>query len=102
MGLILLVCVAPLVVSSVTPTNGPAAGGTVVIVQGTYCLQQLELMCKFGTLVAAATYKSSTRLECLSPSQSAAVVAVELSNNNQDFSRTALHTLTMVRISISR
>jgi hypothetical protein len=51
---------------------------------------QAAARCRFGSLnEQAVTVDSSSRLRCLSPSQAAATYALEISNNNQDY--TILH-----------
>eukprot|EP00698_Gefionella_okellyi_P014432 TRINITY_DN4005_c0_g1_i5.p1 TRINITY_DN4005_c0_g1~~TRINITY_DN4005_c0_g1_i5.p1 ORF type:complete len:1114 (+),score=261.18 TRINITY_DN4005_c0_g1_i5:484-3825(+) len=78
-------------VQLVVPNTGPAVGGTVVSVTGMYFYRSALLMCKFGTSTAgAATFQTATSLQCLAPSHSAGTVALELSNNNQDFTSNAV------------
>jgi hypothetical protein len=62
----------------------------VVILVGSNFRQTAELSCAFGTLVAMASYKSGTQLECQSPAQGGGTVPVEVSNNNQDYSTSVI------------
>jgi len=62
------------------------AGATTVTVFGLWFINTGELYCKFGTQEIAGSWISDTRVECRSPAVGAAgSVALEVSNNNQDF-----------------
>lgn len=76
-----------LAVTSVAPTNGPLAGGTRVTVTGGTFLDSPALRCQFGTFAAAAaTYHSPQAIVCAAPSSAVATtVALEVSNNQQDY-----------------
>ena len=72
-------------VTSVWPEAGPNSGATVVTVSGTNFV--VPAFCKFGTTMSpGATVQSSTLLRCVSPAHVNGPVALEMSNNNQDFS----------------
>lgn len=75
--------------SVIEPTTGPVWGGTLVQVAGSEFLFVPQLTCGFGTDPSqrtVATFMTSTRLRCYSPASIAVgTVALEISNNNQDF-----------------
>jgi hypothetical protein len=77
----------PPTVVSVRPTFGPAHGGTLLTIQGTRFLRQAALVCRFGTTERrVATWQETTQLLVRSPQMTLpTTVAVECSNNNQDF-----------------
>jgi hypothetical protein len=80
------VVLAPTAVSAIWPTTGPIRGGSLVTVTGSGFINTPLLVCRFGTVVIAATWIGATSIECTSPAvASAATVALEMSNNNQDF-----------------
>eukprot|EP01132_Coremiostelium_polycephalum_P006126 gene6126-7632_t len=56
-------------VTSVTPTHGPSAGGTVVTLTGIGFFQfdPTSLICKFGNLSVPATFVNATTLTCTTP-----------------------------------
>lgn len=80
--------VAPETVAAILPTNGPVSGSTLVTVTGTKFRSEYTPVCRFGTVgTVQATYHSGSLFVCLSPAASgAAAIALEVSNNNQDFS----------------
>ena len=81
----------PLLVSVLSPTRGPIAGNTIVTIGGSNFVSSVNLVCRFGILTpVAATWNSATQLLCRSPATSAGPVAVEVSNNNQDFTSNAV------------
>ena len=70
------------------PRNGPVGGGTTIVVHGSGFLDTPDLKCEFtGHAPVAATFISSTELECVAPNEgSAGAVEVEVTNNGVDFS----------------
>jgi hypothetical protein len=74
-------------VTTLLPTSGPVAGGTRVTVFGTNFINSAQLYCRFfGIVHRPATWISATKLECTSLTVfSATQLALEVSNNNQDF-----------------
>jgi hypothetical protein len=75
-------------VSSVSPSSGPAQGGTVVTLTGTGFVVQdgRTVLCRFGALDAvAATVLSPTSMLCTAL-PGASVVTVEVSLNGRDYS----------------
>jgi len=76
-------------VPSIWPTTGPAWGSTVVTLNGTQFINTQHLVCLFGTHPrVVAKWHSSTTIECLSPVEvGATTMAIEISNNNQDFTQ---------------
>jgi hypothetical protein len=74
-------------VVSLSVTHGPAGGSTLVTVTGTGFVSYPGLLAvRFGSVAAMATLVTASKATCYSPPHAAALVAVELSNNNQDFS----------------
>lgn len=59
--------VAPIRVTSLSPAQGPQAGGTTVAVNGTGFRRDSGLGCMFGKYRVAATYQSGTRVSCVTP-----------------------------------
>eukprot|EP00698_Gefionella_okellyi_P014440 TRINITY_DN4005_c1_g1_i2.p1 TRINITY_DN4005_c1_g1~~TRINITY_DN4005_c1_g1_i2.p1 ORF type:complete len:2826 (+),score=696.32 TRINITY_DN4005_c1_g1_i2:356-8479(+) len=73
-------------VTGVLPVSGPVTGATLTTVRGTNFANIFSLRCKFGTNAPVlATWFTATRLQCYSPLAVAGAVAVEVSNNNQDY-----------------
>ena len=78
-------------VASLLPTSGPVNGSTVVTVTGTNFVSSSQLYCSFvGVGRSLATWVSASTLRCLSPARTAGSVALEVSNNNQDFTSNAV------------
>jgi hypothetical protein len=73
-------------VSSLLPEGGPTQGRTLVSVVGSNFLSTPELRCRFGVIEVAATFITSSLLNCTAPAQTAGAVAVEVSTNGVDFS----------------
>ena len=67
------------VVLSLSVTEGPTIGGTVVEVRGSNFVDAPELRCKFDTTVVPAKFVSSTELACVSPPHSSDRVTVDVS-----------------------
>ncbi|KAF0687226.1 Aste57867_20988 [Aphanomyces stellatus] len=78
-----------IVVTQLAPTYGTLHGGTLVTIQGERFLpNQKHLVCRFGPAIVAATFISSTVIQCLTPPQedtAANAVLVHASNNNVSF-----------------
>lgn len=71
-------------ITSLSRNAGPTVGGSSVTVVGSEFLSTAE--CKFGTAAGSSSVVvSSTHLECISPSYAAAEVALEITNNAQDY-----------------
>ena len=79
-------------VMALWPTTGPVRGNTVVTVTGTGFVNSVYLYCLFGTHPRLqAVWVTSTHMECLSPSNPApAIMPIEITNNNQDFTTDAV------------
>ena len=78
--------VAAASVTSVLPTSGPVGGASMVTVTGTNFFASSGLVCRFGTASGiAATWVTASLLQCLSPATAAGAVALEISNNNKDY-----------------
>lgn len=67
------------------PSTGPVIGGTNVTVTGTNFVNSPLLACMFGSQPVSARWISTTQMWCLSPPEQPIVVAVEVSNNYQQF-----------------
>ena len=71
-------------VSHIAPPTGPTSGSTIVTLTGRNFFSGAYI--KFGSVgPVAATVATCTQLRVLAPAHTAAAVAVELSNNNQDY-----------------
>ena len=84
------------VLSQVIDPMGSIQGGNVVLIVGTFVVDQdvrktLPAACKFGDIVVPATFVDVSRLQCTVPPVDApASVPVRVSLNGQDFSQTAV------------
>ena len=90
-------------VVSVTPSSGPAAGGTNVMLVGTHFSSRAAtlsyLRCRFNLTSAVAHFVNDSVVQCTSPAQSgdlgslsmASVVPVEMSNNQVDFTASGVN-----------
>jgi hypothetical protein len=75
----------------------------VVTVTGTNFVPSPLLLCRFGTVYRWATYVSASALRCIAGPQSAAgSLAVEVSNNNQDWTTNNIGFLYYSALSLSR
>ncbi|KAJ1472119.1 hypothetical protein T484DRAFT_1915277, partial [Baffinella frigidus] len=86
------------VLLSLAPTAAPAAGGVQVTVFGSGFVADIPASCAVGESAAsAATFLTSSSLLCTSPplagAQGALSVAVEVTYNGAEFSRSNLHLL---------
>jgi PKD repeat protein len=61
----IFVILKPPTVTSISPANGPAAGGTKVTITGTGFTSASTV--RFGSIAASATYNSATSLTATSP-----------------------------------
>lgn len=59
--------VAPTRVTSLSPAQGPQAGGITIAVIGSGFRDNSELGCIFGNIRVAATYQSETQVSCVTP-----------------------------------
>jgi len=76
---------APTIVSSILPSSGPSTGNSIITVTGQFFLG-VDTTCKFGSVKSTEnTFVSSTQLLCTSPPQSPGLYAVDVTNNNQDY-----------------
>ena len=76
----------PITITSLLPTAGPTAG-SLIVVRGTNFINSLQLHCSVGTsMQLVATWTSTTEIRCQAPAQAPGSVAVEVTNNNQDYS----------------
>merc|ERR1719261_176635 len=75
------------VVTSVQPPMAPEQEFTTVMVSGAHFADSSRLMCKFGSSVAVqARWYSPSLIQCVTPKLPAGSVALEVTNNAQDFS----------------
>ena len=77
-------------VTRLEPPQGPLQGRTLVAVHGTGFVQTASLKCRFDAAVVDAVFVSSTMVNCTTPAGPAGAVALEISNNGVDFSRSSM------------
>lgn len=68
-----------LFVSSILPANGPAKGGTRVLVQGGAFVKSATYSCGFGNQATAAEFMTDSQLSCVSPPGSLRTVLFSVS-----------------------
>ncbi|OQS00484.1 hypothetical protein THRCLA_05945, partial [Thraustotheca clavata] len=73
----------PLVAESISPLNGPASGGTPLILQGANL--GLATHCRFHLTQVPALVLSTTKISCISPPHPRGTITVEVSANQRDF-----------------
>ncbi|MHC4942090.1 MAG: IPT/TIG domain-containing protein [Planctomycetota bacterium] len=74
---------APPTISSVTPTDGPVAGGTAVTISGTAFTPTPDMTVSFGgTAATGIVVVDSTTITCNTPAHAAGAVDVTVSNIN--------------------
>lgn len=74
------------VVQTVSPSSGPVAGGTRVVVAGTSFVESLNIVCMFGAGSAPGTFVDVNHVQCITPPALAGAVPVSLSFNALDCS----------------
>ena len=75
------------VVASITPYRGSIQGSSRVLIEGgRYITSGSISTCRFGSVTVPATVLSDTSLVCITPTNPPGYVAVEVSNNLQDYS----------------
>jgi hypothetical protein len=72
-------------VTSISPNNGPVAGGTTVTVTGTGFTGISTPTCQFGSTSVPANFMSATTATCVAPVGTAGSQAFSYSNNAQNF-----------------
>ena len=74
----------PAQVIHLSPTHGPAVGGSAVILMGNRFTEQTASACAFGNAISPARLLSDSRLECISPQaeENAFLVAVDVIDRN--------------------
>ena len=75
-------------VQRLAPSSGPQAGGTPVLVYGSF-RDDLDFVCRFGRDLTQAEWLGSSTLKCLTPRHGRGIVALEVSFNSVDFSSTS-------------
>ena len=83
----------PPVALSLTPANGPEAGGTAIVLRGAHLFAATLLRCKFGEVHVDAVFVTSTMANCSAPKHEPGLVSVEVSTNGVDFSASGLNFL---------
>jgi len=78
-------CAADATVTYLSNTQGPADGGTLIVVHGTQFVDSPNLYCRFGTLSTRATFMSTSTMNCTAPPHVAGAISVEITNNNLDY-----------------
>ena len=78
-------------IGKLDPAQGPQQGRTLVAIHGRGFMQTSSLRCNFGSAVVDAVFVSDTVVNCTAPAQSAGAVALEVSNNAIDFSRSGVN-----------
>ena len=91
------ICADLITVSHLDPSSGLENAAQTVQVYGSNFVDSWRLRCRFGIYVVVATYVDSTHITCTSPAhlpfQS---VAVEVSNNNQQFTFDNIQVMGMI------
>lgn len=96
----------PVQVWSLSPSHGSSAGGSRIVVYGSGFTQRASdlahLWCMFNQTRVMAAHISYGEISCVSPTHKEGVVALEVTNNNQQFTTNghlfafAAHTVVMV------
>ena len=77
-------------VSTVYPVQGIREGGTLGTVKGTAFSSRSAMMsyihCRFNNTIVRALYYSASKLVCTPPTMAEAYAAVEVTNNDRDYS----------------
>ena len=81
----------PVSIRALEPSRGPIEGGTFVNVTGSGFSPRAALLgyvwCRFNSTSVAVAWRSSTELHCISPRHQAGAVSVELTQNEQQYTR---------------
>eukprot|EP00742_Colponemidia_sp_Colp-10_P003709 GILJ01003948.1.p1 GENE.GILJ01003948.1~~GILJ01003948.1.p1 ORF type:complete len:3028 (-),score=382.13 GILJ01003948.1:230-9313(-) len=93
-----LIYTTPPTLTSLSPSTGPVAGNSYVLVQGANFKETSQLSCMFGSVVQTAVYVDASSIVCITSNMSSAVGAsikslrsmVYVSNNGVEFSATGL------------
>ena len=76
---------APIIISRIVPSHGPVEGGTTVVLIGSNFYFASNLTCLFDASKSAATFISSSKIQCLSLKQNSPVrVQLMFTNNGLD------------------
>ena len=71
---------------SISPASGTMLGGVLVTVTGTSFLSSFRTLCRWASYTANGTWLSPTEVVCPSPLQGFGLVALEISQNGQQYS----------------
>jgi hypothetical protein len=77
------------------PNRGPAGNpavdaGVLVTVFGSNFVNSPLVSCRFGSMVVFATFSTATEVSCVAPARDVGGVAVEISENRQDFTTSGI------------
>jgi hypothetical protein len=81
---------AVITLAGVSNGNGPIIGNSLVTITGTNFVQSPNLKARFGLLSVSATHSSASLVTARTPAHASAVVAVSVTNNDQDYAATAV------------
>ena len=71
-------------VTGISPASGSVAGGTVVVVSGTFTsASTFPVYCLFGADAVLGLYLSTSTLQCVAPAQAAGTVTLQVGSNAQ-------------------
>eukprot|EP00466_Bigelowiella_natans_P014684 jgi/Bigna1/127040/aug1.3_g1748 len=77
-------------VTSIYPIRASTGGSTLITVTGSGFVNHPLLSCLFDDAVVPGVYVSPTEVHCTSPNHPAAMVALEISNNNQTYTNNGI------------
>ena len=84
----------PVAMRALEPSRGPIEGGTFVNVTGTGFSHRAALLgymwCRFNQTAVVAAWVSSTEVNCIAPEHACGAVAVELTQNEQQYTSDGL------------
>lgn len=75
-----------MIIATLNPSTGTDSGGTDVLVVGDNFLNTSAAACKFGTVVAPASFLSDKAMLCTAPPNLPGTLSVEVTSNGADFS----------------
>ena len=82
--------IQPVQLRTISPRAGPVDGGTLVSVFGDHFDERgaslFYMYCRFDSTIVSAVFVSTSEIACHSPELPPGFVAIEVTNNNRDFS----------------
>jgi hypothetical protein len=78
MNSLTLSIIPPVLVSSISPLQGPSYGGTTITIHGSTFEESADISCLFDLVQVSATYLSANVVECVSPSYAVGVVNLQV------------------------